>query len=440
MTVEVLPLLGLPEVRRGDDLVDLLLRAAGEAGLRDGDVLAVTQKIVSKAEGRLVDASEGKEAWVERESTRVVARRGELVIAETHHGLVCANAGIDASNIPDGFLALLPVDPDASADRIREGVASRTGAAIGVVITDTFGRPWRLGVVEVAIGCSGFPALLDLRGSTDLHGRVLETTVLALADEVASAAGLVMGKREGVPAALVRGLSPDGPSVPARDAVRPRDEDMFRHSPLEAISARRTVRAFTGDPVPRKTLKEAVAAALTAPVPHGSRHRTKPWTWVLLDSPEAKRSLLDAMAQAWVRDLRGDRTADDVIARRLARSESLLGRAPVLAVPFLSLANADAYPDVRRQQAERDMFVLATGAAVQSFMLALHAQGFGSAWVSSSLFCQNESASAVGLDRSWLAMGVVAAGRPAADPPPRAGIDPREQMRFARDLPYSEPS
>jgi dehydro coenzyme F420 reductase / coenzyme F420-0:L-glutamate ligase / coenzyme F420-1:gamma-L-glutamate ligase len=440
LTVEVLPLLGLPEVRPGDDLVDLLADATAEVGLREGDVLAVTQKIVSKAEGRLVDAPDGKEAWIERESRRIVARRGELVIAETHHGLVCANAGIDASNIPDGFLALLPEDPDASAERIREGLASRTGAAIGVVITDTFGRPWRRGLVEVAIGCSGFPALLDLRGTKDQHGRVLDTTVLALADEVASAAGLVMGKTDGVPAAIVRGLSVEGRHVPAAAVIRPREEDLFRHSPLEAISARRTVREFTDEPVPREVLKEAVAAALTAPVPHGSRHRTKPWTWVVLDSAEAKRSLLDAMAEAWVRDLRGDRTAEDVIARRLARSDSLLGRAPALAVPFLSLSNADAYPDIRRQQAERDMFVLATGAAVQSFMLALHAQGVGSAWVSSSLFCQEEAASAVGLDRSWLAMGVVAAGRPIADPPARAPIDLAGRMRFPSDLPYSGPS
>jgi coenzyme F420-0:L-glutamate ligase/coenzyme F420-1:gamma-L-glutamate ligase len=395
---------------------------------------------VSKAEGRLVDASEGKETWIGRESTRIVARRGELVIAETRHGLVCANAGIDASNIPDGFLALLPEDPDASAERIRASLASRAGASVGVVITDTFGRPWRRGLVEVAIGCSGFPALLDLRGSKDQHGRVLETTVLALADEVASAAGLVMGKTDGVPAAIVRGLSADGPNMPAGEMIRPREEDLFRHSPLEAISARRTVRAFTDEPVPRELLKEAAAAALTAPVPHGSRHRTKPWTWVVLDTPDAKRSLLDAMAAAWVRDLRDDRTGEEMIARRLARSDSLLGRAPVLAVPFLSLSNADAYPDARRQQAERDMFVLATGAAVQSFMLALHAQGVGSAWVSSSLFCQEETASAVGLERSWLAMGVVAAGRAMADPPARPPIDPAEQMRFPSDLPYSEPS
>lgn len=435
MSIEILPLRGLPEVRPGDDLAAMIADAATELGLEDDDVVAVTQKVVSKAEGRLVDAAGGKEPWVERESRRVLARRGDLVIAETKHGLVCANAGVDASNVPDGFLALLPEDPDASAERIRTALDERAGVRTGVVITDTFGRPWRRGLVEVAIGCAGFPALLDLRGTKDGHGRVLETTVLALADEVASAAGLVMGKADGVPAAVVRGIRAEAPPGAAAEIVRPPDEDLFRSSPLSAISARRTVREFGEGTVPREAVVEAVAAALTAPVPHGSRHRARPWTWVVLESPGAKRSLLDAMAAAWVRDLRGDDRAEAVIARRLARSDELLGRAPVLAAPFLSLAHADAYPDDRRRRAERDMFVLATGAAVQSFMLALHAQGLASAWVSSSLFCQEEAADAVGLPRAWLAMGIVAVGRPPeGEPPARPPIDPGAHVRFERDV------
>jgi coenzyme F420-0:L-glutamate ligase/coenzyme F420-1:gamma-L-glutamate ligase len=215
---------------------------------------------------------------------------------------------------------------------------------------------------------------------------------------------------------------------------------MFRYSPLSAISARRTVREFGEGEVPREMLEEAVAAALTAPVPHGSRHSTKPWIWFVLDSPAARRSLLDAMAGAWVRDLRGDGTEEDVIARRLARSDRLLGKAPVLAVPFLSLERADDYPDERRRQAERDMFVLSTGAAVQSFMLALHAQGLGSAWVSSSLFCRGETAAAVGLERSWEAMGVIAVGRLPGDPSVRPPLDPKPYMQVPPSLPYSVPS
>ncbi len=429
MTLEVHPVSGLPEIRRGDDLAALVADTL-PVELRGGDVVVITQKVVSKAEGRVVEAAEGKDRWIERETKRVVARRGDLVIVETPHGFVCANAGVDASNVAEGFLSLLPEDPDASAERIRAALVERTGVEVGVVVTDTFGRPWRRGLVEVAIGAAGLPSLVDLRGSTDAGGRELETTVIAHADAVASAAGLVMGKSDGVPAAVVRGPLPDGPSSPARDVIRPPEEDMFRWSPLTAISSRRTVRSFGTGAVPRAALLESVAAALTAPVPHGSRHRIRPWTWVLLKSEVSKRSLLDAMAAAWVRDLRGDGTKEDVIARRLARSDELLGRAPVLAVPFLTMANADRYEDPRRREAERDMFVLATGASVQNFMLALHAQGLASAWVSSTLFCRPETAGALGLEPQWLAMGAVAIGHPPqGEPPPRPPTDPSTYVR-----------
>lgn len=428
MTVEIHPVRGLPEIRPGDDLSALVAQAAD---LRDGDVVAVTQKAVSKAEGRLVPEADGKEAWIARETRRVVARRDDLVIAETRHGFVCANAGVDASNVPDGFLSLLPEDPDASAARIRDGLQRRSGRELGVVITDTFGRPWRRGLVNVAIGCAGLPALVDLRGTKDAQGRLLEATVVALADEVAATAGLVMGKADGVPAAVVRGLHPEAPPGTARELVRPPEDDMFRSSPLMAISARRTVRDFGPSSVPRDVIAQAVAAALTAPVPHGSRHRNRPWVWVVLDSPAAKRSLLGAMAEAWVRDLRADGTSDPTISRRLARSDALLGAAPALVLPFLTMGGADRYPDQRRRQAERDMFLLATGAAVQNFMLALHAQGYGSAWVSSSLFCQPEAAQAVGMDPEWLAMGIVAAGpAPSGEAPSRPPLDIKAHLRF----------
>lgn len=429
MTLQVLPVRGLPEIERGADLAALIAQAADT--LRDGDVVAVTQKAVSKAEGRVVPDQDGKEAWVERETRRVVARRGELVIAETRHGFVCANAGVDESNVEAGFLSLLPEDPDGSAERIREGLRTLTGADVGVVITDTFGRTWRRGLVNVAIGCAGVPALLDLRGSKDALGRVLETTVVALADEVAAAAGLAMGKAEGIPAAVVRGLRPEAPPSPAAELVRPPEEDLFRSSPLAAISARRTVRTFGEGAVPREILTEAAAASLTAPVPHGSRHRRRPWTWGVVDSEPARRALLRAMAGAWVRDLQADGTAPEVIARRLARSDELLGGAPALALPFLSMEGADRYPDERRARAERDMFVLATGAAVQNFMLALHAQGFASAWVSSSLFCSDVTTAAVGLSADWMAMGTIAVGPPPkGGSPPRPPVDPGDHLRF----------
>jgi len=433
--IQIMPVRGIPEVGEGDDLADLIgeALAAEGVGLHDGDVVAVTQKVVSKAEGRLVPDGERKAEWVAKEAHRVVARRGGMVIAETGHGFVCANAGVDASNVAEGLLSLLPEDPDGSAERIRAGLRRRTGRTVGVVVTDTFGRPWRRGLVNVAIGCAGLPSLVDLRGTPDHLGRLLEVTVVALADEVAAAAGLVMGKADRVPAAVVRGVTHPEVSGPgrARDLVRDPADDLFRWSPLQAISTRRTIREFGEGEVPREALLESVAAALTAPVPHGSRHRARPWVWVLLDRGSTRRRLLGAMAAAWRRDLEGDRVLEATILRRVARSDALLSEAPVLAVPFLSLGAADDYPDPRRREAERDMFLLATGAGVQNFMLALHAQGYASCWISSSLFCKEEAAEALGLGPEWLAMGSVACGPPArGEPPPRPPLDPSAHVRF----------
>jgi coenzyme F420-0:L-glutamate ligase/coenzyme F420-1:gamma-L-glutamate ligase len=431
MTVELVPIQGIKEVDAGDDLAALIVEALGATTLRDGDVVAVTQKVVSKAEGRVVPETEGRDAWVMKEARRIVARRDDLVIAETRHGFVCANAGVDISNVPKGFVSLLPEDPDASADRIRDRVRELTGRDVGVVVTDTFGRPWRRGLVNVAVGCAGLPAVVDLRGRPDSFDRLLETTVVAVADEVAAAAGLVTGKAEGIPAVVVRGIRGGDTSGSARDLVRPPDEDLFRASPLQAISDRRSVRRFGPGGIPRSVLLEAVAASLTAPVPHASRHKSRPWLWFVLDSAAARRRLLAAMASAWERDLREDGVADDVIARRIAGSERFLGEASALAVPALSLAVADAYPDDRRREAEREMFLLATGAAVENFMLALNAQGYGSCWVSSTLFCKEEVREALGLADEWLPMGSIAAGPlPEDPPPPRPPIDPEEQLEI----------
>ncbi|HEX2069362.1 MAG TPA: coenzyme F420-0:L-glutamate ligase [Actinomycetota bacterium] len=236
MTVEVIPVHGIPEIRPGDDLALLLLQALDSSSLllQRNDVVVVTQKAVSKSEGRVVpEMPVGKRGWIERETRRVVARRGDLVIAETRHGFVCANAGVDASNVDEGFLTLLPEDPDATAERVRASLRRALDLDVGVVITDTFGRPWRRGVVNVAVGCAGLPALLDLRGTKDASGRVLEATVVAVADEVAAASGLVMGKASGIPMAIVHGLSFDAPPAPARALVRPSEEDLFRTGVLD---------------------------------------------------------------------------------------------------------------------------------------------------------------------------------------------------------------
>lgn len=233
--VTLIPVRGIGEVRPGDELADLVATAAVDQGtpLLDGDCLVVTQKVVSKVEGRLVDLDPddlaARRALVERESRRIVRRRGDLIISETHHGFVCANAGIDLSNVAAGQAALLPVDPDRSAHHVRNALSARHGVTVAVVVSDTFGRPWRLGLTDVAIGVAGIAAIVDLRGTPDALGRELHVTEVAIADEIAGAAELVMGKSTGVPAAIVRGLDPAWlGSGAGRDLVRDPRDDLFR--------------------------------------------------------------------------------------------------------------------------------------------------------------------------------------------------------------------
>lgn len=231
MTVEIIPVAGIPDVVPGDDLPSLILDGFTASGiaLGDRDIVVVTHKIVSKAEGRLevADTDEDYRTLVEREASAVLRRRGDLVIAQTEHGFICANAGVDRSNVGNGHAVLLPVDPDRSAHRIRARLERATGASIAVVVTDTFGRPWRRGLVDVAIGISGLPAILDLRGTPDSNGRTMEAAEIAVVDEIAAAADLVMGKAERIPVALVRGLDLTG-DARATDLVRPPEEDLFR--------------------------------------------------------------------------------------------------------------------------------------------------------------------------------------------------------------------
>ena len=227
----VLGIKGLGEIGAGDDLAALI---AEHAPLIEGDVVVVTQKVVSKAEGRIVriDPSDpdAKRVLAESESVRVLRRRGDLVVTETRHGFVCANSGVDLSNVADGWAALLPEDPDRSARRLRDGIRARTGLEIAVVISDTFGRAWRRGVTDVAIGCAGIRAVVDLRGTTDALGRELVATEICVVDEVAAAADLVMGKARGVPVAVVRGVEAAvlGRGAVAEEVVRPYGEDLFR--------------------------------------------------------------------------------------------------------------------------------------------------------------------------------------------------------------------
>lgn len=227
----VIPVEGIGEVAPGDNLADLI---STHADLRDGDVVVVTQKIVSKAEGRLVpidpDDPLSHKALVEQEAVRILRRRGDLIITETSHGFVCANSGVDLSNVEKGYAALLPIDSDRSARRIRDGLKGKAGVEVGVIVSDTFGRAWRRGLTDVAIGCAGVAALVSLQGTPDALGRILQVTEVAVADELASAAELVMGKSSGVPVAVVRGVDPTWlrEANVREELVRPPAEDLFR--------------------------------------------------------------------------------------------------------------------------------------------------------------------------------------------------------------------
>lgn len=233
--LRIIPLASMAMVSAGDDLVALFLEAMGQSDvtLEDGDLVIVTSKVVSKSEGRVVPfdgTDEHKDTLVEGESARILRRRGPLRITETHHGFINANAGIDLSNTDDGTAVLLPKDPDRSARRFRAEIKRRCGIDVAVIVTDTFGRVWRVGVTDVAIGSAGVKPILDLRGTTDATGRVLEVTEVAIADEIAGAANLVLGKAEATPFAIVRGLDASyfGDGSIKENALRRSNEDLFR--------------------------------------------------------------------------------------------------------------------------------------------------------------------------------------------------------------------
>jgi coenzyme F420-0:L-glutamate ligase / coenzyme F420-1:gamma-L-glutamate ligase len=232
VTLQIIPLTGIGAIRPGDELTDILATALAPLTPKGGDVVVVTHKIVSKAEGRVVtiegDEEEFKRTLVESEAVSVVRRRGNLIIAETQHGFICANAGVDRSNAESGTMILLPEDPDRSAHRIRVRLQHSFGVDIPVIISDTFGRPWRRGLTDIAIGVSGIQPVIDLKGTNDWAGRELEVTEIAAADELAAAADLVMGKADGIPAALIRGY--EGPRGEGRgsDLIRAPADDMFR--------------------------------------------------------------------------------------------------------------------------------------------------------------------------------------------------------------------
>ncbi|WP_156685696.1 coenzyme F420-0:L-glutamate ligase [Mycobacterium sp. Marseille-P9652] len=433
--VEILPVPGLPEFRPGDDLGGAI--AAAAPWLRDGDVVVVTSKVLSKCEGRLVPAPQDAEerdalrrTLVEGEAVRVLARKGRTLITENRLGLVQAAAGVDGSNVGRDELALLPTDPDGSAAALRTALRERLGVDVAVVITDTMGRAWRNGQIDAAIGAAGLAVLHGYSGAVDAHGNELLVTEVAVADEVAAAADLVKGKLMGMPVAVVRGLSvPDDGTRPsrARDLLRPGTEDLFWLGTAEAIEMgrreaqllRRSVRRFSGEPVPPELVEGAVAEALTAPAPH----HTRPVRFVWLQTPATRRRLLDRMKDKWRADLAGDGRPADSIERRVARGQ-ILYDAPEVVIPFLVPDGAHEYPDAARTAAEHTMFTVAVGAAVQALLVALAVRGVGSCWIGSTIFAADLVRAELGLPPEWEPLGAIAIGYPAEPAGPRdpAGV------------------
>jgi coenzyme F420-0:L-glutamate ligase/coenzyme F420-1:gamma-L-glutamate ligase len=397
----VVPLSGIPEVRPGDDLARLLLEAVRRAGLAlaDGDVLAVTSKVVAKAEGRLVplpDDPAGRERvlaeTVAAETARVVARRGRLVIAETRHGLVGANALVDASNAGGDRLVLLPADPDASAARLRADLAALDGHDVAVVVTDTLGRPWRLGQADVAVGLAGMGALDDWRGRADGDGRPLAVTEVAVADEVAAAADLVKGKASRVPAALLRGVRRPAGAGRARDLVRSPADDLFRSAGtaedlLAFLEGPPSPAGWGAGPADPAAVERAVAAARAVPLPQG--HRLE----VAAVPDAARAACLAALSPTPAQP--GAPTE----AALPARTRSLLTSAPTLLACCLVVPGAD---DPGGE--------LAAGGALRTLVLGLHALGVVAVFEAAGAEARPALAGALGLDPNRRPLGLLGAG------------------------------
>jgi coenzyme F420-0:L-glutamate ligase/coenzyme F420-1:gamma-L-glutamate ligase len=387
-------LAGIPEIGPGDDVAALIGAAATGSGLglRDGDILCVTSKILSKAEGRVVRADD-REAAIDAEMVRLVARRGPTRIVQTRHGFVMAAAGVDASNTPAGTVLLLPEDPDGSARDLADALRDRFGVAVAVVVSDTFGRPWREGQTDVAIGCAYLDALLDQRGTTDSFGNELQVTAAAVADELAGAAEVVKGKADGVPVAVIRGLgslvTPE-PGLGVRPLIRSAEDDMFSLGTTEAmregVLRRRTTEWFASDPVPAESVRRAVAAAVTAPAPEEG---AAPWRFILLESDRARKAFANGLA------------------------DTVLERAPYLVVPC-RIVTATVKPE---------FLTASLGAAVENFLVTLAADGIGSTWVHADSGAISELLT---LPDGWEPLGVIAIGKPAEAPTALTPRDPED--------------
>ncbi|HEY1981499.1 MAG TPA: coenzyme F420-0:L-glutamate ligase [Xanthobacteraceae bacterium] len=433
--VRLTALSGVPLVRRGDDLISIILAALAASGetLCDGDVLVLAQKIVSKAQGRLVDlntvvpSAEAERLAREvnksarlvelilRESTEVVRHRRDVLVVAHRLGLVMANAGIDQSNVEQGgqddTALLLPEDPDDTCAKLRAALRSHTGAEVAVIINDSHGRAFRNGTVGVAIGASGLPALADLRGAPDLYGRRLQSTEVGLADEIASAASLLMGQAsEGHPIVLVRGLNRGPGEGCAADLVRPKKTDLFRAPPGpdvgDVLRQRRSVRRYTSAPVPDDLVLQVLDAAIHAP----SAHNRQPWRFAVLKTRASKERLAHAMGERLREDRARDRDAADAIEQDVARSIARITGAPVAIAVSLTMQDMDAYPDARRAAAEHLMAVQGTAMAMQNLLVAAEVAGLSASLMCAPLFCPDVVRAALTLPSLWEPQALITLG------------------------------
>ncbi len=438
--VELLPVPGLPEFRPGDDLAAAIAEAA--PWLRDHDVVVVTSKVLSKCEGRIVDAPADPELrdtlrrkLIDNEAVRVLARKGRTLITENAIGLVQAAAGVDGSNVDSHELALLPVDPDGSAAALVAALRERLGVEVGVVVTDTMGRAWRTGQTDVAIGAAGLEVLHGYAGEHDQHGNELIVTEIAVADEIAAAADLVKGKLTAVPVAVVRGLTLRDDGSNARTLVRAGEEDLFWLGTEEALALgrsqaqllRRSVRSFRDDPVAPELIESAVGEALTAPAPH----HTRPVRFVWVRDREVRVRLLDRMKEQWRADLLGDGRDPASVERRVARGQ-ILYDAPELVIPFMVPDGAHSYPDAQRTAAEHTMFTVAVGAAVQGLLVGLAVRGLGSCWIGSTIFAPDLVRGELDLPPDWEPLGAVAIGHAADGPSAPRPLVPTDGLLVVR--------
>ncbi|MEV0946027.1 coenzyme F420-0:L-glutamate ligase [Rhodococcus sp. NPDC049939] len=435
-SIEILPVAGLPEFRPGDDLSAAIVEAA--PWLRDGDILVVTSKVVSKVEGRIVSSPTDpderdatRRRLVEQEAVRVLAQKGRTLITENRLGIVQAASGIDGSNVDGSELALLPEDPDSSARTLRDEISAVLGVSVAVVITDTMGRAWRNGQIDAAIGAAGLPVLHAYAGARDGQGNELFVTEVAVADEVAAAGDLAKGKLGGVPVAVVRGLEFVDDRSSAQDLIRRGSEDLFwlgtaeslERGRSEALLLRRSIRQFSDEQVDPDAIRASISQALTAPAPH----HTRPVRFVWVRTRDVRNDLLARMREQWRADLASDGLSSSAIEARVARGNILVD-APEVIIPFCVPDGAHTYPDTRRQAAESTMFTVAVGAAVQGLLVSLATKGIGSCWIGSTIFAPDVVRDALDLPADWQPLGAIAVGHPVDSLSPRAAVDPGDAL------------